>query len=133
MKAMRLAVLATIVTASFAMPASAQQTGRLAEQFRQLDRNNDGKLTPTEARQAAIFKTVDANRDGFVSMEELRDYYARRGLAAKHAPAASALEPAPRRCLRSMADRHSNRCPIPMRYAMRLGVDSCLRASTCQA
>ena len=133
MKAMRLAVLSVLVTASFAMPASAQQTGRLAERFRQLDRNDDGKLTPTEARQAAIFKTVDANSDGFVTIEELREYYARRGRAAKRASTASALEPAPRRRLPSMAGRHSNRCPIPMRYAMRLGVVNCSRASTLPA
>jgi len=109
---MRLAVSSVLVTASFAIPASAQQAGRLAERFRQLDRNDDGKLTPTEARQAAIFKTVDANSDGFVTIEELREYYARRGRAARRASTASALEPAPaapppvdgRPALKSMPD-----------------------------
>ena len=78
MKAMRLAVLATIVTASFVLSASAQQTSTLAERFRQLDRDGDGKLSRQETRSFPHIQRADRNEDGFVTLEEARTAFGDR-------------------------------------------------------
>ena len=60
---------------------AATQTGRapgaLLQRFRDLDRNGDGKLTPDEVPDAALFKQMDANGDGVVTMEEARAFFSR--------------------------------------------------------
>ena len=83
MRTIRRIALFMIAAAPFASLTVAQQIGRLAERFQQLDTNNDGRLSPEESPQAAIFKAADANKDGFVTIEELRAYLSKRGRTAK--------------------------------------------------
>ncbi|HOS42678.1 MAG TPA: EF-hand domain-containing protein, partial [Armatimonadota bacterium] len=49
----------------------AQDTS-LEQQFRLADRDGDGKLTPQEFNNPALFAKADVNRDGFVTLAELR-------------------------------------------------------------
>lgn len=46
-------------------------TGAMNSQFKQRDKNNDGKLGPDEL-PAALFERLDADKDGFVDAEELK-------------------------------------------------------------
>jgi arylsulfatase A-like enzyme len=55
-----------------------QQGARLADRFRQLDRNGDGKLTADELPRPDLFKAMDANADGVVTREEARAYFTGR-------------------------------------------------------
>lgn len=55
---------------------SAQQTARpagsgLAERFKQLDRNGDGKLTAAELPRPEIFQRLDRNSDGVIERNEI--------------------------------------------------------------
>lgn len=45
---------------------------QLAQRFRQLDRNGDGKLTADEVGQPALFGRLDQNGDGLVTLDEAR-------------------------------------------------------------
>ncbi len=56
----------------------AQQKGDLAETFKRLDRNGDGKLTRDEVADTAAFTAADADKDGAVTDEEFRRYVASR-------------------------------------------------------
>lgn len=57
----------------------------LAEQFKQLDRNGDEKLTRDEIRQ--LFDRLDANQDGVVTTDEIRISLGRAALAQRATPA----------------------------------------------
>ena len=48
-------------------PLSAQS---IADRFKQLDRDGDGKLNASEAGTLGFFKASDSNRDGFVTLAE---------------------------------------------------------------
>ncbi|HSV28677.1 MAG TPA: EF-hand domain-containing protein [Candidatus Omnitrophota bacterium] len=47
---------------------------RREERFRELDRDNDGRLTQAEMsdRASAMFRAMDANQDGKLSQDEIR-------------------------------------------------------------
>lgn len=51
---------------------------RVDDAFKQVDANNDGKLTREEYPQNEIFDAVDANQDGSATLEEVRAYYQKR-------------------------------------------------------
>jgi hypothetical protein len=51
----------------------AQQKGDLAERFRRLDRNGDGKVTAAEMDNPDLHKRLDRNLDGFVTLDEARE------------------------------------------------------------
>lgn len=60
-------------------PAPAQTTrppvgGTLAERFKQLDRDGDGKVSTAEY-SGPLFRQMDRNRDGLVTLEEALGYY----------------------------------------------------------
>jgi catechol 2,3-dioxygenase-like lactoylglutathione lyase family enzyme len=79
---------------------TAQESSRpagsgLAERFKQLDKNGDGKVSADEF-PGPLFKQMDKDGDGFVTMEEARAYFAGRRPArpAAEQPAQSAATPA---------------------------------------
>jgi hypothetical protein len=50
------------------------QQADLEQRFKQLDRDDDGKLSAQELRAPQIFGQMDADGDGFVTLEEARGY-----------------------------------------------------------
>ncbi|NWG14898.1 MAG: EF-hand domain-containing protein, partial [Acidobacteria bacterium] len=57
--------------------------GGIAERFKQLDRDGDGKITREEAPQLPMFDQWDANKDGAVTLEEVTTFYTNRRAAGK--------------------------------------------------
>ena len=95
----RMGIIGLMVTL-LCLPLFAQQTtrpsgGGMAERFKQLDRNGDGKVSAEEYRSPQ-FKQMDKNGDGFVTLEEatrfLRDRRAAESPATQ--PGAPAEAPA---------------------------------------
>jgi catechol 2,3-dioxygenase-like lactoylglutathione lyase family enzyme len=69
---------------------SAQQPPRpggagLAERFKQIDRNGDGKVSAQEF-PGPQFKQMDTNGDGFVTLEEAQTFYAGRQAGRRAGP-----------------------------------------------
>ena len=58
--------------------APGKQGVRVADRFKEFDRNGDGKLTADELPRPRVFKDMDANGDGAVTPEEARAYFAGR-------------------------------------------------------
>ena len=50
----------------------AQGQSRIADHFRQFDKNNDGKVTEAELPQPLLFGRLDRNDDGAITLEETR-------------------------------------------------------------
>ena len=78
---------ATVFTSLSALLAcltlSAQESprpagGGLAERFKQLDRNGDGKVSREEGGSLSFFDAADKNKDGFLTIEEVQAYFAAR-------------------------------------------------------
>ena len=68
-----------------AFVAQARQNGgagqppiTIENRFKALDKDGDGKLSPTEFPHPALFKKVDANGDGFVSLDEFKAFVAQQ-------------------------------------------------------
>lgn len=59
-----------LLLALFTATATAQSPS-LADRFDRFDRNRDGKVTPEELPQAAIFKRLDRNGDGVIERSEV--------------------------------------------------------------
>lgn len=66
-----------LVAATFLLFASQTAAQETSEQFRRLDRNNDGKVTKDEFN-APLFDLIDTNRDGAITAEEDRQFVRRR-------------------------------------------------------
>lgn len=83
---MKLPAASALVSVSLLAASLPGQTGGIAETFRKLDRNGDGRLTADEAGRAAFFRPADADGDGTVTLAEA-EAHARRsagpGTAAK--------------------------------------------------
>jgi outer membrane protein assembly factor BamB len=67
--------LACLALAGQQPPRRAAGSG-LAERFKQLDRNGDGKLTPPELANPERFRQMDADGDGAVTLDEAARFFA---------------------------------------------------------
>jgi hypothetical protein len=73
-----LAVLFTCHALCAQQPPPRSAGGGLAERFKQLDRNGDGKLTRDDMGQSPLLDQWDANKDGAVTLEEVSAFYTKR-------------------------------------------------------
>lgn len=88
MKTIIVSLAVLFVSLTLSAQESPQPAGSgLAERFKQLDKNGDGKLTREEASEAVI-KRLDANGDGVVTADEIGG-----GGAKRKRPAATVVEP----------------------------------------
>ena len=76
----RFAPLLVLLGCSTALPVVAQEPAPgVAEEFRRLDRNQDGRVTFEEAgARVSVIRSADADRSGHVSLEELREFLRER-------------------------------------------------------
>jgi arylformamidase len=86
------AILGIVVTIGTAPLARAQQPpgqrggDSIAERFKQLDRNGDGKISREEGSSLTFFDAADKHKDGFLTLEEAQAYFAARRTAWPAAP-----------------------------------------------
>jgi len=74
-------IIALALSSSFA-----QKNNSLADRFKQLDRNGDGKVSREEGASLHFFDAADKNKDGFLTIEEVQAYFAARRTAQPAAP-----------------------------------------------
>jgi CubicO group peptidase (beta-lactamase class C family) len=96
------AILVCLALAGIASSQQERSREQLANRFKQLDRNSDGKLTADEAPGPQIFKMLDTNGDGVVTNEEARAFRAGgwrgvgdAGVAKAKLPLAENFKPRP--------------------------------------
>jgi acetyl esterase/lipase len=73
----------------FCMPRAAQEpptntSPGVAEHFKQLDGDGDGRLSASEAGKEAFFRRADVDEDGFVTLAEARSHARRSGAADRN-------------------------------------------------
>ncbi|MCX6910702.1 MAG: alpha/beta hydrolase fold domain-containing protein [Verrucomicrobia bacterium] len=83
------AILACLTLSAQESPKPAAGSS-LAERFKQLDKNGDGKLTAEEVPYGDFFKHWDQNSDGVVTLEEVKAFFA----SGKQRQRSSAQNPA---------------------------------------
>jgi hypothetical protein len=64
--------IAILASAMCLADAAAQDSGRGARLFQQLDRNGDGRITSAELQSARVFEALDGNGDGAITADEAR-------------------------------------------------------------
>ncbi|MBN8457252.1 MAG: VOC family protein [Verrucomicrobia bacterium] len=92
--------LVNLSTLLVCLAASAQTqqraaSGGLAERFKQLDRNGDGKVSGEEGGSLPFFEAADGNKDGLLTTEEVQAYFASRRAAQPANPPATNTPDAP--------------------------------------
>jgi len=110
----------SVILASLTL--SAQQSGGLAERFKQLDRNGDGKVSAEEGRSFPAFKEADTNGDGFVTLDEIRAQFARKRGGTPQ-PNPTPPKPATSSAMRVPAAKPDIVSTLDVRYASIAGVD----------
>ena len=78
-----------VATSIVCMPLAAQEPGTetgngVAEQFKRLDRDGNGRLSASEAGKEEFFRRADVDEDGVVTLAEAQSYARKSGIAARN-------------------------------------------------
>jgi catechol 2,3-dioxygenase-like lactoylglutathione lyase family enzyme len=86
------AILTCLTLSAQEMQPRAAGSG-LAERFKQLDRNGDGKVSREEGGSLQFFDAADKNKDSFLAIEEVQSYFSSRRTTRPAAPEQPAAAP----------------------------------------